>query len=48
MKLHKYQKKKLLGRTYFTDNNSYRSFLVFSSMLNSIILDSNKKLSSGY
>ena len=31
---------------YFTDNDGYQIFLVFCSMLNSLILDSNKKVTN--
>ena len=36
----------LLGRMYFTGDNGYQDFLVFTSMLCSLILDSNKKVPS--
>ena len=29
---------------YFTANDSYQKFLVFAPMINSLILDSNKKV----
>ena len=29
---------------YFTGNNGYQKFLVFASMLNSLVLDSNKEV----
>ena len=32
----------LLGRMYFTGNDVYQSFLVFTPMLSSLTLDSNK------
>ena len=32
----------LLGRIYFTVGDGYQNFLVFSPMLSSLILDSNK------
>ena len=32
----------LLGRMYFTGGNGYQNFLVFVSMLSSLILDNNK------
>ena len=46
-KLHKYQKKNmifLLGRMYFTSNDDYQNFLAFATMLSSLILDSNRKV----
>ena len=36
----------LVGRMYFTDNDGYQIFLVSCSMLNSLILDSNKKVTN--
>ena len=36
----------LLGRMYFTSNDSYQDFLVFAPMLSSLILDSNKKVTN--
>ena len=33
----------LLARTYFTRNDGHKSFLGFTSMLSSLILDSNRK-----
>ena len=38
----------LFGRMYFTGYNSYQNFLVFVSMLSSLISDSNKKVITGY
>ena len=32
-----------LGRMYFTGDGAYQNFLVFAPMLNSLILDSNRK-----
>ena len=32
--------------TYFTVNDGYQNFLVFSLMLSSLILDSNKKVTN--
>ena len=34
----------LLGRMYFAVDDCYQNFLVYSPMLNSLILDSNKKV----
>ena len=36
----------LLGRIHFTGGDSYQNFIVFASMLSSLILDSNKKVSN--
>ena len=33
---------------YFTGADGYQNFLVYVAMLNSLILDSNKKLVIGY
>ena len=35
-----------LGRIYFTGKDSYQNFLVFASMLSSLILDSNTKVTN--
>ena len=34
----------LLGGTYFTGDDDYQHFLVFTPMLNSLISDNNKKV----
>ena len=46
IKLYKYQKKydSLLNKMYGKGNDSYQNVLVFSLMLSSLILDSNKKV----
>ena len=36
----------LLGRMCFTGNNRYQDFLVFTPMLSSLILDSNRKVTN--
>ena len=36
----------LLGRMYFTGDNSYQDFLGFAPMLSSLMLDSNKKVTN--
>ena len=36
----------LLGRTYFTGNDSYQKFLVFAPIFNSLTLDSNKRVTN--
>ena len=36
----------LLGRMYFRSNDGYQNILVFAPMLNSLILDSNKKVTN--
>ena len=36
----------LLGWVYFTDNDGYQNFLVFPLMLNSLIWDNNKNVTS--
>ena len=38
----------LLDRMYFTDNDGYQHFLVFDPNFCSLVLDSNKKLLTGY
>ena len=34
----------LLGRTYFTGDDDYQNFFVFTPMLNSLILDNKRKV----
>ena len=34
----------MLGRTYFTGDDGYQNFLVFATMLSSLMLDSNRKV----
>ena len=34
----------LLGTMYFIGNDGYQNFLVFASVLNSLILDSNRNV----
>ena len=36
----------LLGRMYFTGNDSYQNFLAFTPMFSSLILNSNKKVTN--
>ena len=36
----------LLGRTYFTGDDGHQNFLVFTYMLNLLILDNNKKITN--
>ena len=36
----------LLARMYFTGNDGYQNFLVFAPMVNSLILNSNKKFAN--
>ena len=36
----------LLGRMYFTGNDSYENFLAFTPMFSSLILNSNKKVTN--
>ena len=36
----------LLGRMYFRSNDGYQNILVFAPTLNSLILDSNKKVTN--
>ena len=36
----------LLHRMYFTENDGYQNFVVFTPMLSSLILDNNKKLTN--
>ena len=36
----------LLGRIYFTGNDGNQNFFVFVPMLNSIVLDSNNKVTN--
>ena len=37
----------LLGRIYFAGDDGYQNFLVFTPMLSSLILDSNRKVTDG-
>ena len=37
----------VLGRMYFTGNDSYQNLLVLVTMLNSLILDNHKNLLAG-
>ena len=36
----------LLGRMYFTGNDSYQNFLAFAPTFSSLILNSNKKVTN--
>ena len=36
----------MLGRTYFTGDDGHQNFLVFTYMLNLLILDNNKKITN--
>ena len=36
----------MLGRMYFTGNNGYQNFLVFATILSSLILNYNKKVTN--
>ena len=36
-----------LGRIYFTGDNGYQNFLVFTQILSLLILNSNKKVTNG-